>query len=142
MAMVIRMFHFLLCSNSYNFFLTQIEIMNVFGSKSIGRIHADPEETIYDVKEKICVLRKSLLPDRQSIRMEVKGKALKDSDVLKALGVSNLGKLYVKDLGPQISWKTVFLVEYAGPLAVYLWMYQRPWLFYGDVSSPMTTVAK
>ena len=41
---------------------------------------------------------------------------------------------YFKDLGPQISWKTVFLVEYAGPLILYLWIYQRPWIFYGDIT--------
>lgn len=29
----------------------------------------------------------------------------------------------------------VFLAEYAGPLLVYLWIYQRPWIFYGDVSA-------
>ena len=25
-------------------------------------------------------------------------------------------------------------MEYAGPLFVYAWIYQRPWLFYGDVA--------
>jgi very-long-chain enoyl-CoA reductase len=48
------------------------------------------------------------------------------------MGLKSGSKLYVKDLGPQIGWKTVFLAEYAGPLLVYLWMYKRPWLFYGE----------
>lgn len=53
-------------------------------------------------------------------------------------------QIYVKDLGPQIGWKTVFLAEYAGPLAVYLWIYQRPWLFYGDAgqAAPMDQVVQ
>lgn len=49
-----------------------------------------------------------------------------------------------QDLGPQIAWKTVFLVEYAGPLIVYAWIYQRPWIFYGDeaVSQPMNQIVQ
>ena len=34
-------------------------------------------------------------------------------------------EIYVKDLGPQIAWKTVFLTEYGGPLALYLIFYFR-----------------
>ena len=79
-----------------------------------------------------------MYPDRQSIRLESRGKTLKDSDTLQSLNIRSGGKLYVKDLGPQIGWKTVFLAEYAGPLAVYLWIYQRPWIFYGDVTAPMS----
>lgn len=38
----------------------------------------------------------------------------------------------------QIGWTTVFLTEYAGPLFVYLWVYTRPWLFYGDAGAANT----
>lgn len=80
---------------------------------------------------------KSWYPDRQAIKLEAKGKALKDEEKLKAINIQDGAKLYVKDLGPQISWKNVFLAEYAGPLFVYLWAYQRPWLLYGpQTSSP------
>ena len=54
----------------------------------------------------------------------VEDKALKDEDTLQLLGVEDGGKLYFKDLGPQIGWKTVFLTEYAGPLVCYLMFYQ------------------
>lgn len=58
---------------------------------------------------------------------------LKDTDTLQQLGIKTKDdRLYVKDLGPQIGWTTVFFSEYAGPLVIYLWVYQRPWLFYGD----------
>lgn len=67
--------------------------------------------------------------------MEVRGKTLKDSDTIESLNLRSGSKLYVKDLGPQIGWSTVFLAEYAGPLLVYLWIYQRPWIFYGDAST-------
>lgn len=45
--------------------------------------------------------------------------------------INSGGKLYYKDLGPQISWTTVFLVEYAGPLIVYMLLYLRPAIVYG-----------
>ena len=46
--------------------------------------------------------------------MSDKGKLL--SDYIEENNVT----LYFKDLGPQISWKTVFLVEYGGPIAMTL----------------------
>lgn len=50
-------------------------------------------------------------------------------------GLKNGSKLYVKDLGPQIGWSTVFMAEYAGPLFVYLIFYTRPSLIYGAASN-------
>jgi very-long-chain enoyl-CoA reductase len=84
-------------------------------------------------------LKKSLHPARQSLRLEPKGKTLAEDESLTSLGLKSGSKLYVKDLGPQIGWKTVFLAEYAGPLLMYLWTYKRPWLFYGEdaASLPM-----
>lgn len=55
------------------------------------------------------------------------GKALKDETKVSDLN----GKLYFKDLGPQVGWITVFLTEYAGPLFIYLIFYMRPAFIYG-----------
>lgn len=68
---------------------------------------------------------------------------MKDTETLQSLGIRDGSKLYLKDLGPQIGWKTVFLAEYAGPLAVYLLFYQRPQLIYGaDASLPISTTTQ
>lgn len=121
----------------------QIEILNVAGSKPVGKITIKEDSTIKDVKDKIhSHLKKSLPPNRQAIKLEAKGKVLKDDDTLKLLNVQSGAKLYLKDLGPQISWTTVFLAEYAGPLFVYLWAYQRPWLLYGEQAITQGTVVK
>ncbi|KAK9463407.1 3-oxo-5-alpha-steroid 4-dehydrogenase-domain-containing protein [Lipomyces oligophaga] len=39
--------------------------------------------------------------------------------------------VYVKDLGPQVSWATVFYIEYAGPIFIHLLLYNCQALFYG-----------
>ncbi|KAM0754506.1 hypothetical protein T439DRAFT_376977 [Meredithblackwellia eburnea MCA 4105] len=47
-------------------------------------------------------------------------KALDDNEAqLASLGIKSGDKLEIKDLGPQVSWTTVFLTEYAGPLFIH-----------------------
>lgn len=132
------LFSFNLLYKLYNHRHLQIEFLSTANSRPIGKSLLPAGATVADAKLEVHKLKKSLYPDRQSIRLEAKGKTLKDSDTLQSLNIRGGSKLFVKDLGPQIGWKTVFLAEYAGPLAVYLWIYQRPWLFYGDVVAPIS----
>jgi len=48
--------------------------------------------------------------------------------------------VYFRDLGPQVAWRTVFLVEYAGPILIYLFFYIRPPFLYPESSRPHTYV--
>uniref|UniRef100_A0A1B6LQF0 very-long-chain enoyl-CoA reductase n=2 Tax=Graphocephala atropunctata TaxID=36148 RepID=A0A1B6LQF0_9HEMI len=113
----------------------EVQIFSTTGNKPIGTLDTlRNSSTIKDVKRGVQRLKGSLYPDRQSIRLEARGKTLKDDETLQSLGLKSGSRLYVKDLGPQIGWVTVFLAEYAGPLFIYLWFYQRPWLFYGDAA--------
>ena len=38
-------------------------------------------------------------------------------------------------IGPQIAWKTVFLIEYAGPLIIHPIFYWLPGLIYGKLAT-------
>lgn len=47
-----------------------------------------------------------------------------------SIGLRDQSTIYVKDLGPQIAWQTVFIVEYLGPLLIHPVAYiLRPYLY-------------
>ncbi|XP_011306025.1 very-long-chain enoyl-CoA reductase [Fopius arisanus] len=112
----------------------EIEIVGAKKLNSIITVRVTESTTIGDIKKELNKQKKAPYVARQCLRTDPKGKSLSDSETVKSLGLSNSSQLYYKDLGPQIGWKTVFLVEYAGPLFVYIWVYTRPWIFYGETN--------
>lgn len=112
----------------------EIEILDPRSSKVLTKCNANTATTVKELKVQIQTSKK-LSVHRQALKLDVKGKTLNDSDTIESLDLRSGSKIYLRDLGPQIGWSTVFLAEYAGPLVVYLWVYSRPWIFYGDVTS-------
>ncbi|KAK5135985.1 hypothetical protein LTR08_004239 [Meristemomyces frigidus] len=54
-------------------------------------------------------------------------------------GLENGSVIQVKDLGPQIAWRTVFVIEYLGPLLIHpLFYFLRPYIYKGAPSEPST----
>lgn len=115
----------------------QIEVVHAKSNRHLASLKGIEDTcTILDVKRAIAKEKKKYGDlNRQELRLEPKGKFLKDELVLKDLNVEDGAMLYFKDRGMQIGWTTVFLSEYAGPLFTYLWVYTRPWIFYGTVDS-------
>jgi len=103
----------------------------------------NPNNTIQDVQKELYLAR-SIQPARQRLTLESgeKGKAtvLSSEKKLSDYGLTNDCTIVFKDLVPQISWSTVFVLEYLGPLLVYPIFYMQPWLIYGEVTQPMHMV--
>lgn len=108
----------------------QIQVYTT-SNKSLGDISINDNATVKDIKKEIAKISK-LSVDRQSIRAELKGKDTKDTLTVDNLNLKNTKKVFVKDLGPQIGWNTVFLLEYAGPFVLYFLVSLRPWILYGS----------
>lgn len=94
-------------------------------------------------------LKRAFLPTksihRMSFRLVLKGQEKPvtlngDSATLASLGVEDGAELVFKDLGPQIGYRTVFVVEYAGPIAFMLFYAARPSFVYGATNVPFGRV--
>ncbi|KAF5279008.1 hypothetical protein FQA39_LY05686 [Lamprigera yunnana] len=123
--------------------MLEIEIRTA-SDRSLGKILVPPSAFVKDIKIQVAKQNKKLNIHRQSIRSSLQGKDLKDDVLVASLKLQNGSKIYVKDLGPQISWRFVFLCEYLGPLLVYLSFVTRPKYIYGQLNElyPYTGTAK
>ncbi|KAF9923056.1 3-oxo-5a-steroid 4- dehydrogenase [Linnemannia zychae] len=85
---------------------------------------------VEDVQNAIATKFSHLYPERQ--RLTVDKTALETGKTLSDYGLKDGDSVTFKDLGPQISWRTVFLIEYGGPLLIHPLVYCFPKLFYGQ----------
>eukprot|EP00164_Ancoracysta_twista_P000872 GFYU01001146.1.p1 GENE.GFYU01001146.1~~GFYU01001146.1.p1 ORF type:complete len:299 (+),score=112.22 GFYU01001146.1:36-932(+) len=81
--------------------------------------------TVEDLKD-VVKKEKRISPERQRLTLERDSKIVLGSGDLTANKVKDGDVVMFKDLGPQVGYQTVFIVEYAGPLFIYLFFYMRP----------------
>jgi len=98
----------------------KVEIINARTKEPIHQLDdLSIYTTIEEIKEEFSKVKPKYYPSRQSFRLDPRGRSLSDDTTLHSLQFENNAKLYFKDLGAQIAWKTVFLTEYAGPFFLY-----------------------
>ncbi|KAG8006894.1 Very-long-chain enoyl-CoA reductase [Nibea albiflora] len=85
----------------------------------------EPTSTVLDIKSLFHKSYPKWYPARQSLRLDPKAKSLRDEEILQTLPVGTTASFYFSDLGPQLTWGTVFLTECVGPLIIYLMFYFR-----------------
>jgi very-long-chain enoyl-CoA reductase len=71
-----------------------------------------PNPTLLEVKKAVAAKIKHLKPERQRLTTEDKRAIVDDDKTLSEENVKTGDTLWVKDLGPQVAWRTVFLTEY------------------------------
>lgn len=108
--------------------------------RQLSSINYNDSTTVDDLRQQFASEHRKYSAERQyfTIGLDSKTRTVLQpgtrlstySDKLQA----NDNKIYFKDLGPQISWKTVFHVEYAGPILIHMLNFFLPQLFYGSAA--------
>ncbi|XP_078533716.1 trans-2,3-enoyl-CoA reductase-like isoform X3 [Lissotriton helveticus] len=108
----------------------EVEILDAQSRKQIcvvDKVH--PLSTLLDIKHRVHQACPEWYPSRIGLRQEritsIEGPFLRDTISIQDVAVSSIVTLYFTDLGQQVSWTTVFLSEYSGPLLIYLLFYVR-----------------
>ncbi|XP_078264033.1 very-long-chain enoyl-CoA reductase-like isoform X1 [Rhinoraja longicauda] len=128
-----------------SFVFFEVEILDAKNKEQLCFLDkVEPNATVGEIKSMFHKSYPQWYPARQSIRLDPKGKCVRDEEVLQTLPVGTTATFYFKDLGSQVGWTTVFLTEYAGPLFIYLLFYSRlPFIYeeeYEFSTSPHTVV--
>jgi very-long-chain enoyl-CoA reductase len=93
----------------------------------MGTFSIDESTTLDEFKKDFHRQHKSLDPSRQYFTLNTaKGRPLKDGDCVLMQEMAKSDSLMFKDLGPQMSWRLVYMIEYLGPCLLF------PLFFYCD----------
>ena len=101
-------------------------------------INLEDGATLRSLKEGIAYLVPKLPIVRQRLTTEDKRPLVGDDKALRDLGVEKSCTLLVKDLGPQVSWRTVFVVEYLGPMIIHPLLFLIMPAFWEYMGTPFT----
>jgi len=126
----------------------QLNIQSGSGSKAtLTSLSLSKNALVSDLKKdyaKVC--NKDI--HRLSFKKEAGGEKVvrldDDRKSIESYGIVSGDNITFKDLGPQIGYRTVFVVEYAGPLFIMLLYALRPAIIFGDdaASKPWDPVAQ
>ncbi|KAH6909252.1 3-oxo-5-alpha-steroid 4-dehydrogenase-domain-containing protein [Coprinopsis sp. MPI-PUGE-AT-0042] len=93
-------------------------------------LDVSPDATVADVKRKIAQAYPKFYTSRQKLSLKGDKKGLEDDAKLET-ALKGQTEVQVKDLGPQMGWRTVYLIEYVGPLIIHPLIYYFPKVVYG-----------
>lgn len=108
---------------------TTLKIMTAITIKSRSKtlkscqIETTDADNLASVAQKISTQNKKINPNRLRLTYLKESKQIPLEKFDFALAAADGMDLYVKDLGPQISWRLVFVIEYFGPILIHALVY-------------------
>jgi very-long-chain enoyl-CoA reductase len=106
--------------------------------RELGVFFISDETTVRDFKKLFNTKFSKWSPDRQWFTVgTARGTPLKEEAKTLAEYLQGTKELVFKDLGMQMSWRLVYVIEYAGPILIQTLLYFTPGFFYGK-ESPRT----
>jgi len=113
--------------------MTKVTVVDIRNKATIAQLEVSPSTTVLDLKRDICLEKPKFSPDRQKLTTGVDrtSPVLEDKKKVQDYQLTD-GTIYLKDLGPQIAWKHVFLLEYLGPIIVWGFFSIQPGFIYGS----------
>ncbi|KAJ2396159.1 3-oxo-5a-steroid 4- dehydrogenase [Coemansia sp. RSA 2559] len=87
--------------------------------------------SVDDLKMAIAKKGKMICPDRQRLTIGESKEVLEAGTGLAKYNISDGEMVFLKDLGRQIGWQTVFYIEYFGPIMFHYLIYNFPSIIYG-----------
>jgi len=109
--------------------------------KPVGEFRFKNDATVDSVKQEIHRKRPWMYPSRQWLtigndertKIPLKDNDKKLAELIQEGVLKSQDNLYLKDLGPQIGWNTVFHIEYAGPILFHALFYYGAPFFYSGI---------
>ncbi len=111
--------------------------------RSLGEYDLGEGAMLGDLQKAIHEAHPKYYPDRQRLYATPTTPGARPKPLTEDVRLKDGDAILFKDLGPQILWKTVFLLEYLGPLVLYPIFFMQPRFIYGDaVLAQQTAWAK
>jgi len=116
--------------------------------KTIATLNSlHPNSLVSDVQKELHIAKPAFYPARQRLTLKQNGEngrpiVLEPSKQLSDYDLTTDCEIVFKDLGPQINWRTVFILEYLGPMLVYPIFFLQPTFIYGQHFSEPLLVQK
>ncbi|XP_072430734.1 very-long-chain enoyl-CoA reductase-like isoform X7 [Chiloscyllium punctatum] len=90
-----------------SFVFFEVEILDAKTKEQLCFLDkVEPNATVGEIKSMFHKSYPQWYPARQSIRLDPKGKCVRDEEILQSLPVGTTATFYFKDLGPQVGWTT------------------------------------